>query len=84
MDKKPVNISINLDTTPILYTDLIHLSANDDGVIFHVLQKTGKMGDLHIVSRIGMSRVHAKKLVQNLSKLLGITEHDPSSVKKQN
>jgi hypothetical protein len=69
---KPVELNINLDTTPILYTDSIFMSSGPYGVILDVGQKIGDK--MRIVTRIGMSRTHAKKFVDELSKLLAITE----------
>jgi hypothetical protein len=77
MDKnkqEQLNININLDTTPILYTDNIILSTNEDGFIMDVCQKIGASNQLRVVARIGMSRVHAKKLVEKMGKLLALTE----------
>lgn len=82
--KQPQNhININVETTPILYTDNVHMSANDDGVVLNILQRIGDTAQMRIVSRIGMSRRHAKKLVQNLSKLLGMTEGRVQTGKKK-
>jgi hypothetical protein len=74
-DKKPgLQISINLDTTPVLYTDNISMNTNEDGVVLDVMQKLGQTNQMRVVSRVGMSRVHAKKLVTELGKLLAMTE----------
>lgn len=75
-EKKPeeLNVNINLDTTPVLYTDNISISANEDGLMFDFLQRVGNTNQARVVSRIGMSRVHAKKFTAELSKLLAITE----------
>ena len=70
----PISISINLDTTPIYYTDNIHISTNPDGVVMDIIQRVGPTNQARIVSRIGMSREHAKKFSQELSKLLALTE----------
>lgn len=67
-------VDINLDTTPILYTDNVFMSTNDFGVILDIAQKLGPTNKLRIVSRIGMSREHAKKLVNELGKLIAMTE----------
>ncbi len=67
-------VDVNLDTTPILYTDNVFMSTNDYGVILDVAQKLGPTNKMRIVSRIGMSREHAKKLVNELGKLLAMTE----------
>lgn len=78
MEKKVKNqeleVSVNFDTTPILYTDSISMTSNEDGVVFDVLQRVGTTNKVRIVSRIGMSRNHAKKFIQEVSNLLAITE----------
>jgi len=74
-DKKsttPVAVNINLDTTPILYTDSIFMSVNPYGLTLDITQKVGDQ--VRIVSRIGMSREHAKRFVTELGKLLAMTE----------
>jgi len=72
--KDEVAVNINLDTTPIFYTDSIFITANPDGLVFDVMQKLGNTNQARIVSRIGMSREHAKKFAGELGKLLAITE----------
>lgn len=69
-----MNVNVNLDTTPIFYTDSVFITTNQDGVTFDVMQRLGSTNQVRIVSRIGMSREHAKKFVVELSKLLEITE----------
>ena len=65
-----IQLSVNPDTTPILYTDNINMTSNEDGVIFNVTQRIGPTNQARIVARIGMSRVHAKKFVERLGQLL--------------
>jgi hypothetical protein len=79
-----VQVNINLDTTPILYTDDIFMSTNADGVVLDVTQRLGSTNQLRIVARIGMSRDHAKKFVDKLEKLLQITEGKSQSGEKIN
>lgn len=67
-------VSLNLDTTPVLYTDNIFMTANPDGVVMDVSQRLGSTDQVRIVSRIGMSREHAKKFINELSKLLAMSE----------
>ena len=69
-----VEVNINLDTTPVFYTDQVFMSANEDGVVLDVGQKIGTSNQMRIVSRIGMSRSHAKKLITALQDLLTTTE----------
>lgn len=68
-----INININPQTSPILYTDMIFMNVNDDGVTFDVCQKTGSSNQANVVSRIGMSRQHAEKFVKKLSEILALT-----------
>ena len=67
-------ISLNMDTTPVLYTDNMFMTANPDGVVLDVTQRVGSTNQIRIVSRIGMSREHAKKFVNELGKLLAMSE----------
>ena len=80
--KPAVAISVNLDTTPVLYTDNILISVNEDGVVLDVTQKLGSTNQARIVARIGMSRTQAKKLAQELGKLIAITEGQSKTGKK--
>lgn len=66
--------SLNPDSTPILYTDNIHMISNRDGVVLNVMQRIGQSNQMRIVSRIGMSREHAKKFVQKLGELILVSE----------
>lgn len=79
MADKPQNTSdlsvdVNLDSTPILYTDNIFMTTNELGVVFDICQKLGPTNKMRIVSRVGMSREHAKKFMHELGKLLALTE----------
>ncbi len=69
---KALAVNINLDTTPILYTERVFMSVNEYGLVLDITQKIGDKA--RIVARIGMSREHAKQLVKELAKLLMITE----------
>lgn len=67
-------INLNLDTTPILYTDNIFMTSNPDGVVLDIAQRVGSTNQVRIVARVGMSRDHAKKFVNELGKLLATSE----------
>lgn len=73
-DNNQAVIDVNLDTTPILYTDNVFMTSNEYGVTLDVAQKLGPTRKMRVVSRVGMSREHAKKLVNELGKLLAMTE----------
>lgn len=57
---KEVQVNVNFDTTPIFYTDNIQFTTNEDGVVLDVIQRLLSTNQVRIVSRIGMSRDHAK------------------------
>lgn len=60
-------VTINLDQTPILYTDNVMLTSNEDGIVFDFCQRLGSSPQVRVVARIGMSREHAKKLLMVLT-----------------
>lgn len=76
-------VNVNLDTTPILYTDNIFMSTNPYGLVLDVCQKIGSSNQLRIVARIGMSREHAKKFLEEMGKLLAMTEGQRETGKKE-
>ena len=76
-------VKMNSETTQILYTDTIFMNVNDDGVTFDVCQKVGSSDQIQVVSRIGMSRVHAQKFVKKLSEILALT-HGHSETQEKN
>lgn len=58
-------VTINPMQTPVLFTDSIFVSSTDNGLVLDVAQTVG--GQQHtVVSRIGMSFDHAKKLLVTL------------------
>ena len=69
-----VNLNVNLDTTPVVYTDSVLMTTNQFGVVLDVCQRLGSTNQVRIVARFGMSREHAKKFVDELGKLLVMTE----------
>lgn len=73
-EPQQMQININLDTTPVLYTDNIFMTSNEDGLVLDVCQKIGPTNQVRIVSRIGMSRNHAKKFLKELGNLMALTE----------
>ncbi len=79
-----VGVNINLDTTPIIYTDNVFMNANEDGIVLDVGQKVFNTKQIRIVSRIGMSRTHAKKFVSEMGKLLAMTAGNLQSGAKKN
>lgn len=77
-----VKFGVNLDTTPIFYTDNINMTINQDGLVLDILQRVGNTNEFRVVSRIGMSREHAKKFAKKLEELLTLTEGKIETGKK--
>jgi hypothetical protein len=77
-------VNLNLDTTPILYTDNIYIVTNEDGIVLNVMQSVAGTNQLRIVARIGMSRTHGKKFVTEMGKLLALTEGQGHTGEKEN
>jgi hypothetical protein len=86
MDKKKdeIQVQTNLDSTPIYYTDNIHISVNEDGVVLDVMQKLLNSNQLRIVARIGMSKLHAEKLIKRFGELLLLTRGEGKSSNDRN
>lgn len=63
----------------IIYTDSMQASVNDGGVVLQFMQHTGN-GQTMPVSRVGMSREHAEKVIEVLKTTL--KHHDDNSQKK--
>lgn len=69
-----MNVNINLDTTPILYTDNVLISGSEDGIVLDFSQKVGPTNQVRVVARVGMSREHAKKFLRVLNDQLKLAE----------
>ena len=65
----------------IIYTDLVHVSANQYGIVINFLQGLGSNNQPLAVSRIGMSHLHAKSLIEVLQKTVKLTENFTSQDK---
>lgn len=70
-DRNSVGIQVNLpNNIAILYTDATYLTVNEYGLVLDFAQRQGPTNQQTIVSRIGMSKEHARILVERLSDLL--------------
>lgn len=61
----------------IMYTDVTHASASKHGVVINFMQSAGPMGKPMIVSRMGMSKEHAKSMIELLQKIVDQEEPSP-------
>lgn len=81
--KEEQNIQVALPNIPILYTDMIFMNVNEDGVVIDVCQKSGP-NQAQVVTRIGMSRDHAKKFAKKLGEILALTTANTHTTEKDN
>lgn len=65
-----MNVNIDPARTPVLYTDAIRITANENGVVLTFAQQLDVTNQLFTVGRIGMSKEHAQKLVDHLTQVL--------------
>lgn len=54
----------------IVYTDTVHVMANNHGVVMNFLQNAGPNNQPIAVARVGMSREHALSVIELLQKTL--------------
>jgi hypothetical protein len=59
---------------PILFTDVVDIMVNNYGVVMNFMQSSGPDAKPSTVARIGMSREHAKSVLQILQVTLNQTE----------
>jgi len=83
IQQKP-NFNINLDTTPILFSDNIQMKTNNGAVVLDFSQQIMNNEQFKVVSRIGMSRDLAKEFVKLLGNLIIMTEGQLETGKKKN
>lgn len=65
--------SIVSDSPQIMFTDVVDVIVNNYGVVMHFMQNNGK-GSPSTVAKVGMSREHAKSVLQILQVTLAQTE----------
>ena len=65
---------------PVLYSDSTFLTINDYGVVLDFAQRVGPTNQQNIVARIGMSKEHARILIERLSGLLVKSELERTQV----
>jgi transcriptional regulator with XRE-family HTH domain len=54
----------------VIYTDLVYVTGNQYGVVINFMQESGPQSQPLIVSRVGMSREHARSLLEVLKQTL--------------
>jgi transcriptional regulator with XRE-family HTH domain len=64
----------------VVYTDMVHVMVNDYGVVMNFIQNSGPNNQPLAVARVGMSREHAKSVVQILQQSLAQADQTPKSL----
>ena len=62
--------TLPLSELKVAYTDMVHVSVNNFGVVLNFMQNVGPSNNPVVVSRLGMSKEHAKSVVDVLSRTL--------------
>ncbi len=78
-----MDININLDTTPVYYTDNVFITAGPEGIVLDFSQKLASTNTLRIVARVGMSRDHAKKFMEQFEAMVKVVEGQAQSAEKK-
>lgn len=66
---KQIVMYVPLDNR-VVYTDGMHANVNDHGVILQFMQQAPNGQQPNVVSRVGMSREHAERIIQVLQQTL--------------
>ena len=62
--------------TQVLFTDIVDVMVNNCGVVMNFMQNTGPTSQPETVAKVGMSREHARSVLQILQATLSQTEHN--------
>lgn len=59
-----------LSELKVSYTDMVHVSVNNFGVVLNFMQNVGPQNHPVVVSRLGMSKEHAQSVIDVLTRTL--------------
>lgn len=81
MENKPTpqtpnqgNLNLNIDTTPVFYTDFVNWNITPDGVVLNFGQAIMGSNQIKITSRVGLGRDFLKRFIGDLGKMVALTE----------
>ena len=63
-EKPQMAVNIDAKSTPVLYADSFFVSSTDFGITFDFAQRVGPTNQQQVVSRVGMSFEHARKILE--------------------
>lgn len=72
-----VSVAVTPHDARIVYTDMIQVMVNNYGVIINFMQGAGPANQPLAVSRVGMSKEHAKSVLEVLQKTLDQADNPP-------
>ncbi|MFT4532283.1 MAG: transcriptional regulator with XRE-family HTH domain [Candidatus Saccharimonadales bacterium] len=74
-----VTVGVTPHDARIVYTDMIQVMVNNYGVIVNFLQGAGPSNQPLAVSRVGMSKEHARSVIEVLQKTLDQADNPPQA-----
>jgi transcriptional regulator with XRE-family HTH domain len=72
-----VSVSVTPYDARIVYTDMVQVMVNNYGVIVNFMQGAGPANQPLAVSRVGMSKEHARSIIEVLKKTLDEADNPP-------
>ncbi|MDQ5886162.1 MAG: family transcriptional regulator [Patescibacteria group bacterium] len=66
---QPIAFAMPMDLR-VVYTDMVHVMINNYGVVMNFMQSSGQKNQPLAVSRIGMSKEHARSVIEILEQSL--------------
>ncbi len=69
-----LNVGVDPTRTPILYADAIMITSSENGIVLDITQRVGSSNQASVVSRVGLSKEHAKKLAEKLIEHVNLTQ----------
>lgn len=62
-----MNVSVNPAQTPVLYSDAVSVTSSEFGMVFDFGQRVNTTNNVAIVSRVGVSYDHARKIMEAIN-----------------
>lgn len=82
-EQKADQIEVNVpNNVAALYSDSVFVTSNQFGIVLDFAQRVGPTNRQNVVSRIGMSKEHARMMLNVLKKHLGGNASQSNGVKK--
>lgn len=81
--KQSRTVFVTPEDARIVYTDMVQVMVNNYGVIMNFMQGAGPQNQPLAVSRVGMSKEHAKSILELLRATLEQAENEDAQAQKQ-